>query len=259
MRPSVLFALAALFFSATTAMPTGAEDLDDCAPAAGVEARALLESIIERRTPKAVSAAAITFINHLRTNSATLTRAPVFWTGKNGRKGAKQVADILKKDKPIVGSHGGFTVFDALKEANVPTTETAKWKPDPDWRASTAKPADKKAHLVYGPEYDKVHNIWADDEWPALEKNTAVSEVHTYEMKSDGKTWTDKGEIKASKKGSPAIGLFLVRATTILKNLATAGGASVDVQSMMQSLVSLSAQWLEEIGWNERLEQDVLD
>ncbi|KAJ3963887.1 hypothetical protein EV361DRAFT_874463, partial [Lentinula raphanica] len=188
MRPSVLFALAALFFSATTAMPTGAEDLDDCAPAAGVEARALLESIIERRTPKAVSAyesflkswfksscadlnnilsAAITFINHLRTNSATLTRAPVFWTGKNGRKGAKQVADILKKDKSIVGSHGGFTVFDALKEANVPTTETAKWKPDPDWRASTAKPADKKAHLVYGPEYDKVHNIWADDEWPA--------------------------------------------------------------------------------------------
>ncbi|KAJ3724335.1 hypothetical protein C8R42DRAFT_661530 [Lentinula raphanica] len=209
MRPSVLFALAALFFSATTAMPTGAEDLDDCAPAAGVEARALLESIIERRTPKAVSAAAITFINHLRTNSATLTRAPVFWTGKNGRKGAKQVADILKKDKSIVGSHGGFTVFDALKEANVPTTETAKWKPDPDWRAvcgafaEYAKPADKKAHLVYGPEYDKVHNIWADDEWPALEKNTAVTEVHTYEMKSDGKTWTDKGEIKASKKGSP--------------------------------------------------------
>ncbi|KAJ3966646.1 hypothetical protein EV361DRAFT_1036778 [Lentinula raphanica] len=191
------------------AMPVENEDLDDCAPARSVEARALLDSIIERRTPKAASAAAIAFINHLRTNSATLTRAPVFWTGKINRKGAKAVADLLKKDKSIVGSHGGFTVFDALDDAKVPRSETANWTPDPDWRAvcgafaEYAKPADKKAHLVYGPEYDKVHNVWSDDEWPALEKNTAVAQVHAYEMNEDGRTWTDKGEIKASRKGSP--------------------------------------------------------
>ncbi|KAJ3724402.1 hypothetical protein FB446DRAFT_842522 [Lentinula raphanica] len=191
------------------AMPTGAEDLDECAPATGVEARALLESIIERRTPKAVAPAAVAFINHLKTNSHTLTRAPVFWSGKKGRRGAKQVADLLKKDKSIVGTHGGFTVFDALEDAKVPTTESTKWQSGTDWRAvcaafaEYARPADKKAHFVYGPEYDKAHNIWTDDEWPALEKNTAVHEVYSYEMKADGRTWTAKGEIKASKKGSP--------------------------------------------------------
>ncbi|KAJ4478362.1 hypothetical protein J3R30DRAFT_3481080 [Lentinula aciculospora] len=181
MRSFVLVSFAALLFSATLgvqSMPTGTEDLDDCAPTISVQARELL-------------------------------KAPVFWTGKSGRKGAKQVADILQKDTSIVGTQGGFTIFDALKDAGVSTTETAKWKPETDWRAvcgafaQYAKPTDKKAHLVYGPEYDKTKNIWSDDEWPALEKNSAVTEVLTYKMKPDGKTWTEKGEIKASKKGSP--------------------------------------------------------
>ncbi|KAJ3776714.1 hypothetical protein FB446DRAFT_260348 [Lentinula raphanica] len=213
MRPSVLLSLAALLLSSTMAMPLDArtltEDLEECGPATTVEARELLEGILERRTPKAAQSAAVAFIKYMQTNSAKLTKAPVFWTGKYGRKGAKQAADVLKTKTEVVGSHGGFTVFDVLKEANIPTTETAKWKPDPDWRAvcgafaEYAQPADKKAHFVYGPEYDKQHNIWADDEWPALEKNSAVAEVLTYEMNADGKSWTEKGEIKASHKGSP--------------------------------------------------------
>ncbi|KAJ4479267.1 hypothetical protein J3R30DRAFT_3733582 [Lentinula aciculospora] len=212
MRSFMLLSFAPLLFAALMGVqgaPTGTDDLDDCAPATTVQAREFLEGILERRTPKAVSTAALAFINHLKTNSATLTKAPVFWTGRNGRKGAKQVADILKKDTSIVGSSGGFTVFDALKDAQVPDAETAKWKPATDWRAvcgafaQYAKPTGKKAHLVYGPTYDQTHNIWADDEWPALQQNTAVTQVMTYEMKADGKTWTDKGEIKASKKGSP--------------------------------------------------------
>ncbi|KAJ4479203.1 hypothetical protein J3R30DRAFT_3682490 [Lentinula aciculospora] len=122
-------------------------------------------------------------------------------TGKNGRKGAKQVADILKKDTSIVGAQGGFTVFDTLKSANIPDTETAKWKPVTDWRAvcgayaQYAKPADKKAHLVYGPPYNQTHNIWADNEWPALQQNSAVTQVFIYEMKTDGRHGQIKGRL----------------------------------------------------------------
>ncbi|KAJ3964708.1 hypothetical protein EV361DRAFT_873783 [Lentinula raphanica] len=211
MRPSVLLSLVALFLSSTVAMPLNArtEELDGCGPATTVEARELIDAILERRAlPKAAQAGAVAFIKYMETNSAKLTKAPVFWTGKYNRKGARQTADILKKDKKVVGSLGGQTVFDVLNEAKVPVSETAKWKPDPDWRAvcgsfaKFARPAEKKAHFVYGPQYDQVHNIWAD-EYEELETNPDVDQVMTYEMKEDGKTWTDKGEIKASRKGSP--------------------------------------------------------
>ncbi|KAG6844430.1 hypothetical protein H0H87_007032 [Tephrocybe sp. NHM501043] len=146
------------------------------------------------------------FINWLKANPAKLNRSPVFWTGKNGRKGAINAANLLKNNKAIVGPQGGFTVFDAVKEADANTKD---WTANDDWAkaceafAEHAQPESKKAFLVYGKEVDPVLNIWNNNEWPKLETNSHVTEVETYEMHDDGRGVTAKGEIKKSKKGNP--------------------------------------------------------
>ncbi|RDB18072.1 hypothetical protein Hypma_000919 [Hypsizygus marmoreus] len=222
MRFSALFIIAP-FFALSLAAPAAPTDADiiDCMPATVPLKRRLVDSDydfesrgvgdefqLEARAPSGQAAAATAkqFIKYLADNSAKLTKAPVFWTGKTERRGAKAVADRLKKDPAVVGKIGGQTVFDVIAEAGV---SPVGWKPDTDWRAvcgafaKHSQPASKKAFLVYGALVDQQANIWTSDEWPALKANSKIAEVVAHKMKADGKTWEAGSEIKKSGKGSP--------------------------------------------------------
>ncbi|KAG6844266.1 hypothetical protein H0H87_008302 [Tephrocybe sp. NHM501043] len=189
--------------SGTFAAPTAPADNEfDCFPITALDKRDFNEAQLERR---GIAASATKIIQYMATNSAKMTRSPVFWTGRFNRKGARQVADIVKKDTKIVGSGGGFTVFDVVNELKV---DTKDWKPATEWApvcaafAQYAQPASKKAVLVYGPITDQNLNIWNDHEWPKLKSNAHVAEVDTYKMKEDGRSVEAKVEIKKSGKGN---------------------------------------------------------
>ncbi|RDB18073.1 hypothetical protein Hypma_000918 [Hypsizygus marmoreus] len=221
MRFSALFIIAPFLVLslAAPAAPTD-DDITDCMPETATLKRRLVdydfdfesrdlgdEFHLEARAPgQAVAATAKQFIKYLADNSAKLTKAPVFWTGKTGQKGAQAVADRLKKDPAVVGKTGGQTIMDVIAESKISRTG---WKSGTDWRAvcrafaEHSQPASKKAFLVYGQDVREKVNIWTTDEWPALKANKKIAEVVAHKMKADGKTWEAGSEIKKSGKGSP--------------------------------------------------------
>ncbi|KAG6864552.1 hypothetical protein C0991_008695 [Blastosporella zonata] len=185
------------------AAPAGV-DLDgiECYPSSTqLKRRDFHDDLLEGRGP-VLKATTLAFITWLKKNPSNM--APVFWTGKNGRRGAKGAADVLKNNKAIVGPAGGHTVFDAVAKSGI---KTADWTIGEDWSeacgafAATAQPGEKKAFLVYGKEVAPVLNIWKNKEWPNLEGNPHVEDVETYLMEDDGKVEFQQ-EIKRSKRGN---------------------------------------------------------
>ncbi|KAG6864555.1 hypothetical protein C0991_008698 [Blastosporella zonata] len=142
------------------------------------------------------------FVAWLQKNPSS--RAPVFWTGKTGGVSTKDAADLLKTNAAITGRAGGYTVLDAVQKSGI---QTSDWTWGEDWSAACAafaafsQPVEKRAFLVYGKEVQPVLNIWKNDEWPSLLRNSHITDVETYLMGEDGKI-KFKQEIKRSGLGN---------------------------------------------------------
>ncbi|KAE9396499.1 hypothetical protein BT96DRAFT_977434 [Gymnopus androsaceus JB14] len=192
---SMLFWLALLLLAVISGVhtaPTGEEAMDK---------REFPVPLGKRMPPKPLASTVPLFIKYLEGKPAILKKAPVFWTGKSNQKPTFTAAKVLKNNQNIVGTHGGITVLDALKDAKL---SYEKWELQ-DWHAGCrafaehVQPEEKKAFLVYGEEVIKPDSVWIVSEKPALDSNDKVKEVMGYQMAVDGKTLTPKGDIKGKK------------------------------------------------------------